>query len=223
MYVDSPALEGLMFKCVDVFRQSGNVKPDVTTSELGDFIEDGGLVWVVINRISDPTVPEWQSNTNYRIGQRVNGVGDYFSLECVSYAGRADVTTTPNFFREVVDITGSGVDEGNLTLKIAGNNIIYFQKDDVVEIEFTKGSETGTKEATIKNSRVATEGEDIVTIITLNIPTDSSITSYDKIYPTERPTVDGQLEWELVEDPTKIQYGWDSYVTFKHEIEILED
>ena len=241
VYVNDETLKDLMFKCVDVYRQSGGTKPDVTTSELGDFIEDGGIIWVVIDRVSDPTVSEWESYKNYRLGQRVNGVGDYFSLECVSYAGRADSNKTPTFFQSsfdiVPDISGEQETDAVVTVAVEGDQRAYFQYGDAVKVEYKENNpdatiqdwETSVGRLPSEPSRdigsrvvTTTEGK-IYTIIALNRGQLTSSVTFTKIYPAERPTIDGQLEWEIVEDPTKIQYPWDSFVTFKHEVEIVGD
>lgn len=226
---DNPALENFMFKCIDMVRYSGTVKPDVTTAELGDFIEDGGLVWVVIDRVSDPTITEWESSKQYRIGQRVNASGDYFSLECVAYAGRTSSSSTPAFFKDVLPInTITQEADPFATVTVEGNYAQYFKEGDVVTAEYTNTGGSGIAFWEVQGISIYNSDENITTFKVVNY--DKNLGSlvviegnkYTNVYPVFRYSIDGDVAWELVEDPTNIQYGWDSFISFKHEVEILE-
>ena len=47
--------------------------------------------------------------------------------------------------------------------------------------------------------------------------------AYSKLEPPRRGTVDGNIQWTLVDDVEQVTYDWNSYVTFTHNLEILED
>ena len=55
---------------------------------------------------------------------------------------------------------------------------------------------------------------------------DGEIIDREKDYTTliavERGTVDGSILWTLVDDIEKIKYNWNSFVTFTHTLEIIE-
>ena len=46
---------------------------------------------------------------------------------------------------------------------------------------------------------------------------------YTSLYATERGTRDGGILWSLVENSAEVKYDWNSFVTFSHTLEILED
>lgn len=217
VYVDDVSLQDYMFECIDVIKVSGSIAPDTSTVEVGEFVEDNEIIWVAIDRVSDPTVAERENSKIYRIGQRANPVGrDDITLECVSYAGMSGSSDTIQFFKAEQNI----LEYTNNTFTVSGNQTTYFKEGDKVKLI----SESGSKEETVvvANSRVyAGEGSSLRTLVTVKDGLLS--TGYTLAYPEERPTQDGDVFWELVEDPTKIKYGWNSYVTFKHELEILED
>lgn len=224
---DNPSLEGLMFKCVDLVRLSGSVKPDVTLAELGDFIEDGGLVWVVIDRISDPTIVDWEAGKQYRIGQRANGKGDNFSLECVGYAGRSSSSTTPVFYKSTLEVADfiypQLPDDKYGRIFIDDNYSTFFQSGDEISVEYSDGNNTGISHFVVHDASVV-EGKTVVAIEP-NSALDVTTRNYigKNVYPVNRDTIDGELQWKLIENMNKITYDWDSYVSFKHELEILED
>ena len=216
VYVDDLSLQDYMFECIDVIKVSGSTAPDTSTVEVGEFVEDNEIIWVAIDRVSDPTVADRENSKIYRIGQRANPVGrDDITLECVSYAGMTGSSDNIQFFKAEQDV----LNYTNNTFTVSGNQTAYYKEGDKVKLI----SDMGSKEETVivESSRVfAGEGSSLRTLVTVKDGLAS--TSYTLAYPEERPTQDGDVFWELVEDPTKIQYGWNSYVTFKHELEILE-
>lgn len=222
MYINTPELKDLMFKCVDVVRNSGMTKPDTTTAEVGDFLTDNGIVWVVINRISDPTIPEWSASTNYRIGQRVNGVGDDFSLECIGYAGRVSAISEPNFVQGTYEINSYNVDSKKFT--IDGKHVSEFHTGDKIRVYYNiPGSGDTDSEFTITKVTIDTdENGNFRTYITVEEDLNESYI-YNALASTAISTDDGQISWEIVDSIDKMTYGWNSYVTFKYELEILGD
>lgn len=236
MYVpDNSTLENYMFKCIDIVRYSGTVKPDTTVSELGDFIEDGGLVWVVIDRITDPAITDWESSKSYRIGERVNGTGNNFSLECIGYAGRSSTSTVPNFFREELPIVAVEAGGRNGKVVVEGNYAQYFKKDDAISGTYRNPGGTWLASwAVSKNASfyysVDINGKTLNNVTVIEVaPRSSSDSStidesntYLSVFPVFRYSIDGELAWELVKDVNDITYDWDSYLAFKHEIEIID-
>lgn len=85
-WVYTDALPNYMFKCVDIVRYTGKDVPDVTNVEVGDFIEDGTIVWVCItyNSYYDERI----SNKQYSLGDKVNING--LSFEYVGQLGYTD-------------------------------------------------------------------------------------------------------------------------------------
>jgi hypothetical protein len=47
--------------------------------------------------------------------------------------------------------------------------------------------------------------------------------NYKTLRVAKRGTEDGDIEWTLVDNVDDMTYGWNSYVTFSHEVEILND
>ena len=39
----------------------------------------------------------------------------------------------------------------------------------------------------------------------------------------QRGTIDGSIQWTLIKNVDEITYDWNSYVTFTHTLEILEE
>lgn len=222
LYVDTPLLKDYMFKCIDVFRQSGSTAPDVSTLEIGDFVEDRGIVWVAIDRVSDPVVSEWQPSKNYRLGQRVNPLGRTdISLECISYAGVTNSSDSIQFFKAELPILR--LTEDREAFIVAGNQVAYFKEGDNILIKYDMGDSQSGEDYFIVGASQMIDGDK--TKVTLSKDSKKFNTSYyyTTVYPVSRDTVDGEILWEYVEDPNKVQYDWNSYVTLKHELEILED
>lgn len=222
LYVDSPLLKDYMFKCIDVFRQSGSTAPDVSTLEIGDFVEDRGIVWVAIDRISDPVVSEWQPSKNYRLGQRVNPLGRTdISLECISYAGVTNSSDSIQFFKAELPILR--LTEDREAFIVAGNQVAYFKEGDNILIKYDMGDSQSGEDYFIVGASQMIDGDKTKVTLSKDSKKFNTSYSYTTVYPISRDTVDGEILWELVEDPNKVQYDWNSYVTLKHELEILED
>ena len=223
---DNEALKDFMFECIDVVRVSASTPPDTSMTEIGEFVEDDGIIWVAIDRVSDPTITSRQNSTRYRIGQRANPEGrDDITLECVSYASRTSSYDGIQFFKGYYPIIADSVTDTSFAIK--GSYRDYFKVGDTITLEYTlRGGSSGNVSPTVVDVRVGTDtvSKEVRTTITVNrdiIPI-GEIRTYTNVYPVARPTQDGEVAWEIMEDPTKVQYGWNSYVTFKHELEILE-
>lgn len=222
LYVDTPLLKDYMFKCIDVFRQSGSTAPDVSTLEIGDFVEDRGIVWVAIDRVSDPVVSEWQPSKNYRLGQRVNPLGRTdISLECISYAGVTNSSDSIQFFKAELPILR--LTEDREAFIVAGNQVAYFKEGDNILIKYDMGDSQSGEDYFIVGTSQMIDGDKTKVTLSKDSKKFNTSYSYTTVYPVSRDTVDGEILWEYVEDPNKVQYDWNSYVTLKHELEILED
>ena len=222
LYIDTPLLKDYMFKCIDVFRQSGSTAPDVSTLEIGDFVEDRGIVWVAIDRISDPVVSEWQPSKNYRLGQRVNPLGRTdISLECISYAGVTNSSDSIQFFKAELPILR--LTEDREAFIVAGNQVAYFKEGDNILIKYDMGDSQSGEDYFIVGASQMIDGDKTKVTLSKDSKKFNTSYSYTTVYPVSRDTVDGEILWEYVEDPNKVQYDWNSYVTLKHELEILED
>ena len=205
---DNTNAPGYMFKCVDIIKSSGFNEPDITYAELGDFVADGGIVWVVIPR-SD-YAGDWSSSTNYRLGSSVNvSSNSDFSLESIGYTGTAGTDDQLDFELPIYDV----VSQTTNTFLVAGNKTFYFRPNDIITVTHPAGSTSFAVVSSVFNGTN--------TVITVSHDIDSGIT-YEKIYTTERGTRDGQILWTLIDDPDTITYPWNGYVVFDHELEIIE-
>ena len=223
MYVD--IFPQYMFKCIDVVRTSGGQAPGLVNSEIGDFIVDGGIVWVVTDRISE--APTWTSFTQYRLGDIINpsidmgNSANLYSLECVSYTGYTGTEEELSFKKN--EYTILSINEARDTFRIDGNQRDYFKIDDVIKAEYSQGftyfvvkSFDYDKDTNISSIRVERfqNGEGYII--------DPS-KDYNKLIAVEgRGTKDGTILWTLVDNVDKVSYDWNSYVTFSHTLEIIE-
>lgn len=216
---DKVNVPGYMFKCVDLIKSSGFNEPNITYAEAGEFVVDGSIVWVTKDR-SD-TYANWRSSTNYRLGASVNvATNSNLSLECISYTGTAGTDEDISFELPEYDVIGQGTEtreDGTLVsyLKVAGNKVFYFKKDDMIMATYAAGSSTFSVLSAVY------DGSTAETTITINQVIGSGI-DYLKLYTQERGTRDGQLLWTLVDDIDNITYPWNGYVVFDHELEIIE-
>ena len=209
-YVYDPNISDYMFKCVDIIKSSGFTAPDLSYSELGDFIVDGNIVWVVKSRIEGDEVGTWSSMTIYSLGQSVNVASDNsFTLECVSYRGTTDTTPNLSFEKPYYPVIAQGTN----TFTVEGNMIFYFRENDFISVTYSEGS------TTFQVASSSLEGSN--TVITVRGEVAGSIT-YENIYASEKGTRDGQILWKLVEDPNKITYPWNSYAVFDHTLTIID-
>ena len=207
-----------MFKCVDIVRNSGITTPSTVGSSLGKFIVDGGIVWVVKDRISE--APNWSSLTQYRLGDTVNGTGSDFSLECVSYTGTTGPSESTTFESREYPIVS--INDFRDTFRIAGNQTFYFKINDIIQAQY---SEKYTY-FVVESCSYSVD----VNLTSIKVKRyqdgDGEIIDREKDYTTliavERGTVDGSILWTLVDDIEKIKYNWNSFVTFTHTLEIIE-
>jgi hypothetical protein len=207
-----------MFKCIDIARNSGNTRPSTLTSNLGDFIVDGGVVWVVTDRRSE--APQWVSFMQYRLGDIVNATGDNYSLECVSYTGATGSSSSLPF--EQVEYAIKGINEVRDTFIVDGNQTSYFIKNDIIQAVYTEGYTTFVvldcnydallNVTDIKVKRYQ-DGEGSVI---------DPLKDYSTLIAVERGTRDGGVLWTLVETPDVVSYNWNSFVNFSHTLEIVE-
>ena len=204
---DSNNAPGYMFKCVDIIKSSGFTEPDITYAETGDFVVDGGIVWVVIPR-SD-YANDWASSTNYRLGSSVNVRNNQsYSLESIGYTGTAGTDENLDFELPIYDV----VSQTTNTFLVTGNKTFYFRPNDIITVTHAGGSTSFAVVSSVYNGTN--------TVITVSHDIDTGIT-YEKIYTTARGTRDGQVLWTLIEDPDNITYPWNGYVVFDHELEII--
>lgn len=207
-----------MFKCVDIVRNSGITTPSTVGSSLGKFIVDGGIVWVVKDRISE--APNWSSLTQYRLGDIVNGTGSDFSLECVSYTGTTGPSESTTFESREYPIVS--INDARDTFRITGNQTFYFKINDIIQAQY---SEKYTY-FVVESCSYSVD----VNLTSIKVKRyqdgDGEIIDREKDYTTliavERGTVDGSILWTLVDDIEKIKYNWNSFVTFTHTLEIIE-
>ena len=207
-YVYDPAFSDYMFKCVDIVKSSGFNEPNITYTELGNFIADGGIVWVVTAR--NDLAPMWSSFVTYSLGDSVNvSNNSEFSLECIGYTGTASAEENPDFELFEYAITG----KTSSSFSVAGNKVFYFRAGDVITATFPEGS--------LNFSVVSSVFNGTSTIIGVNGTVDTSI-NFQVLKAVQRGTRDGQVLWNLVKDINNITYPWNGYVVFDHELEVIE-
>lgn len=215
-----------MFKCVDIVRTSGGISPDTTAHEIGDFIVDGGVVWVVKDYINDANTETWVSMTQYQLGQTVNAKGP-FSLECVSYTGSTGTDENLNFEQGTYAVKYQ--DSENAKFYVEGDVRYYFRNGEPVEATYSGGITTFVMSAPAQYP-VEVDGVNCTEIRVVRYqdgaetePTIDSAKEYTKLEVTKRGTVDGNIQWSLIDGVDKLEYDWNSFVTFTHELEIVED
>jgi hypothetical protein len=218
-----------MFKCVDLVRTSDGTEPDTTGYELGDFIVDGGIVWVVKDYINDDNTGTWSSLTQYQLGQTINAKGDY-SLECVSYTGSIDPRENLKFEQYTYDVAKQ--DSENSKFYVEGDVRYYFRNGDPIEATYAGGVTTFAVANVAYPVEEEINGENVictevrVTRYQDGAETESEVDPSKKYTTLEVPrrgTQDGNIEWTLIKDTDRITYDWNSYVTFTHTLEIVEE
>ena len=204
------ATKGYMFKCVDLIKSSGFSEPDITYAELGEFVVDGGIVWVVIPR--NEYAVQWESIHTYPLGSLVNlSSNANYSLTSIGYTGSTG-TGELNFELPVYTVYAQTTN----TFVVEGNKTFYFKAGDVITVY---GDNNTVKENfTVLSSVMNDSGN---TVITVNKDIDSGI-AYENIYTSTKGTRDNQILWTLIDDPDNITYPWNGYVVFDHELEIIE-
>lgn len=209
-----------MFKCIDIVRNSGTQSPSTISSSLGDFIVDGGIVWVVTDRRSD--APNWASLTQYRLGDVVNGTGDSFSLECVSYTGTTGSVENLSFEQNEYAIVGVLENENRDTFILDGDKTFYFKIGDIIQAQYSQGFTNFVVELSTYSL------ESAKTYVKVRRYQDGTgevidpLKDYSLLIGVERGTKDGGVLWTLVDDIEKVSYDWNSFVTFSHTLEIVE-
>lgn len=218
MYLDQ--YPNYMFKCIDLVRTSGNTIPSTSGAELGDFIVDGGIVWVVTDKISD--APDWNSYTQFRLGDVINvSTSDNFSLECVSYTGTTGTEDDIEFEQYEYPIIPDSQTLNSFSVE--GNVTFYFRVGDAIRAMYSGGYTTFAIVSSIYN---AGSDRTIITVTRFQEGEEEIIDPtkvYTSLYALERGTKDGGILWSLVENIEKVEYDWNSFVTFSHTLEILED
>lgn len=218
-----------MFKCVDIVRTSGGTEPDTTGHELGDFIVDGGIVWVVKDYINDDNTSAWASLSQFQLGQTVNAKGPY-SLECVSYTGSTGTEENLNF--EKYDYPVAVQDSLNSRFYVEGDVTYYFRNGDPIEATYAGGVTTFAVTAAVYPvvKEIGGHGVDCteirVTRYQDGAETEMAIDpskDYTILEVAQRGTIDGSIQWTLIKNVDEITYDWNSYVTFTHTLEILEE
>lgn len=214
---DEKNAPGYMFKCVDLVKSSGLAEPDISLLTIGQFVQDGGIVWVVKERST--TYPDWASMTNYRLGSSVNvASSSEYSLECISYTGTVGTDENVNFELTKYEATVDSTDANRKRLIISGNKTFYFRTDDIISVTYFQGmtevTDTYVVDVTTYN---AVEGK---TSILLNKAIPSGVSTVT-ITTTERGTRDGQILWKLIDDVDNITYPWNGYMVFDHVLNIL--
>ena len=209
-----------MFKCVDLVRNSGTSTPSTISSSLGDFISDGGIIWVVTDRRSD--APSWSSLTQYRLGDVVNALGNEHSLECVSYAGTSGSVENLSFEQNEYAILSVVEDANRDTFVIGGDKSFYFKSGDIIQAQYSQGFTNFVVDSAVYSIE---SNRTYVKVIRYQDGTGEVIDptkDYSLLIGVERGTKDGGVLWSLVEDINKVNYDWNSYVTFSHTLEITE-
>jgi hypothetical protein len=215
MYMDT--YPNYMFKCIDIAKNSGGTRPSTLTSNLGDFIVDGGIVWVVTDKRSE--APSWNSFAQYRLGDVVNTDGDY-SLECISYTGSTGSVEDLSFVKN--EYTIDDINDARDTFIIKGDQTYYFKSGDIIQAQYTGGYTTFVvvesiyrRELDTTSIKVKRYQDGIGEVI-------DSTKDYKHLVGVERGTKDGGILWEAVDNPEKVTYAWNSFVTFAHTLEIVE-
>lgn len=217
MYLDQ--YPNYMFKCVDIVRESGGVAPDIVNAQVKDFITDGSIVWVVKDRISE--APNWESMHQYQLGDVVN-LGTDFSLECISYMGSTGTIEDLTFEQYEYPVVGVNTPT-NTAFIISGDQRYYFKVNDPIQANYSGGS---TAFVVVTSTYDFDNDQTSVFVTRYEEGTGDVIDptkNYTSLITVERGTKDGGVLWSLVEDINKVQYDWNSYVTFKHTLTILEE
>lgn len=206
-----------MFKCVDLAKSSGGTSPDTTSSSIGDFIVDGGVVWVVIEKTNEAST--WSSLTQYQLGQVVNARGGY-SLECVSYTGMTGTDPDLEFELESYPIIEGS--QTTSTFSVAGNKTFYFRPNDVITAKYSAGYTTFV---VVSSAWDSSNNTTVITVVRNQgegAQIDPEIT-YTELFTTSRGTIDGNILWTLIDDVDDVSYDWNSFVTFTHDLIIVDE
>lgn len=209
-YVYDELKPGFMLKCVDLIdKTSGATTPQITYAEIGDFIVDGSIVWVVKDYSAEYGL--WQPIKTYRLGDSANlpSLSNY-SVECVSYLGTTDTVEDLDFEQRAYEV----VSQTTNTFILNGNKEYYFQNEDVISAAHSGGYTSFLVVSSVYNRDTSQ------TIITVKPNIEADIV-YTELITVSRGTQDGGILWTLVDNIDSITYDWNSFVTFSHEVEII--
>lgn len=206
-YVYTDSCPGYMFKCVDIIKSSGQQMPEIVTLSKGDFVTDGGIVWVLKDYVDAPI---WNSYHKYSLGETVNTNSPTYSLECVSYTGTTSTIENPSFEVSEYPITSKG---SNYFI-LSGNQNFYFREGDSIYATYSGGyTNFGVTNVSYNSA---------LNITTINVTPDIPGENYLTLIGKERGTRDYQILWKLVDNITEIKYDWNSYVTYEYDLSITE-
>ena len=142
-YVYSQYIPAYMFKCVDIRRATDTNIPDVTTVEVGDYIQDGKLVLVCIPY--SEFYPSRASGKYYRLGDKytINGK----SFEYVGLTGLSGSTEALIFNDTLYELYPLKVDEGYTVeegyVYIDNKEAIdLIRKDDIIRLSIAQEIDT---------------------------------------------------------------------------------
>ena len=206
---------GYMFKCVDLIKSSGYNTPDISLLTKGDFVVDGSIVWVIKDR-SD-YYPDWESMTNYRLGDSVNIGSSEYSLECISYTGTVGTSSEVSFELTQYPVIGTG----DNYFRVNGNKTFYFRPNDQISVSYIEGQVEQKDQFQVKGSVYDIEQGYTTITVTKNTGISSTTASDIVITTTARGTRDGQILWSLIDDIDNITYPWNGYMVFDHVLNII--
>lgn len=98
--VYTEAVSKYMFKCVDIISYSGPSTPDVTFTEVGQYVEDGNLLLLCITH--NGALSERESDYQYRLGDTFNINGKTFQY--VGHLGKTSGSTSLTFTDSEYDL-----------------------------------------------------------------------------------------------------------------------
>ena len=208
-YVYSDYAPNYMFKCVDIIRSSGGIMPNIVTLKKGDFITDGGIVWVLKDYVDAPI---WSAYKRYSLSDTVNvSNSGLYSLECVSYTGTTSTEESPSFENYEYIIKS----QGDKYFVLEGNETFYFREGDSITATYTGGyTPFGVSSVNYDSQTNET---------TINVSAEIPGNSYISLISEERGTRDYQILWRLVSNIDEITYDWNTYVTYDYELNIVGD
>lgn len=199
-FVYSSSYPNYMFKAVDLVKQTNSTIPDFTLASEGDYIEDGEIVWVAKTLNSSDTAR--QNSTSYRLGESMK-TGNY-SFECIGYKGlTSNVPNSQPITFELPSYTISSA--GTDYFEIDGNYSSFFAVNDVIRVYISNSSFYSFSVSSVSyiNSQAKTR-------VNVNQTVDL-VPTYLTLVKSYVGTKDGEILWYIVDDPTNIEYEWDSY------------
>lgn len=204
-YVYSSIYPNYMFKVVDLVKTNDEALSAVplgfSSGVVGDFIEDGEIVWV--RKLLNSSYSDRVASTSYRLGDNVK-LGNY-SYECIGYRGETD-SSQPVFELDEYTILEQGADY----LDIAGDYIDYFSANDIIQVyvDDTTYYSCSIESVTSLNSTNR-----------LRLDLNQSLawsTVYTKIKKINIGTEDGNILWEVVPDVAIYSTDWRSYLDIEY-------